>query len=348
MAQENQLENYTAAIDAKDSETAIAVAEQPEQIEAQPETSNEVEDYRRQRSPKKRIDKLTAEKYELQQRAERAEQRARELEAKQSQRADGAQSEPAAHEQPQSEQKDVTDVKTSAGSETENNDARLAAVRSRHSDFEDAIKNAAARPIPNTIVFAAQQADNKEEIAYFLAKNPQIADELMTANPTAVEAREYIRELSQNLHRVHAEQDFKRFIADNPQYREKQQRIFEAGRQVWEDKEWQALAKSNPNRFEVGRHVIAALYELENGPALGVHLLRNPDICDRLRGMSPQRAIAELGRLSAEINKKPERSESKAPPPITPVGSSSQRSIEYSDEMSVEDYDKYRRNGGGR
>ena len=354
MEQENQLENYTAAIDAHDSETAAAVAEQPEHVEEQRERSNEVEEYREQRRPRKnpknRIDKLTAEKYELQQRAERAEQQLKEFQAKPPQREEPAHSEPAREEASTERKVETREEKPTPRSETENGNTRLAAVRERHSDFDQVIKNAAGNPIPDTIISAAQQAGNREELAYFFAKNPDLCKQLMEANPTAEQARSYVQGLSQDLNRVHAEQDFKRFIADNPQHQETLKRFNEAGAKLWEDKEWQAVAKSNPNRFMVGRHVIAALLQLENGPALGVHILRNPEICDRLRTMNPERAMAEIGRLSAELDKKPEKSESKAPAPITPVGGGSGRnqSIALSDDMSLEEYSRARKSGAGR
>lgn len=345
MAEETQFDDYTAAIAANDSETAAAVADQPEQVEQRLEPSNEVEEYREQRRPRKnpknRIDKLTAEKYELQQRAERAEQQLKEFQAKSPQREETA---------PLRTDRTRAEDDPAARSQEENGNTRLTAVRERHSDFDQVIKNAASNPIPDSIVFAAQQAGNREELAYFFAKNPDLCKQLMEANPTAEQARSYVQELSHNLNRVHAEHDFNRFIADNPQHQETVKRFKEAGAKLWEDKEWQAIAKSNPNRFQVGRHVIAALMEIENGPALGVHLLRNPDICDRLRGMSPERAIAEIGKLSAEIGRKPEKSESKAPAPITPVGGGSGRnqSLALSDDMTVDDYTQARKNGAGR
>lgn len=72
--------------------------------------------------------------------------------------------------------------------------------------------------------------------------------------------------------------------------------------------------------------VIRAMKEMDNGPAVAVFLAQNPEVAKKMMEMSPLKAIAEAGKLSAKLAK-PEtpapKPKSTAPAPITPVGGSS-------------------------
>lgn len=61
--------------------------------------------------------------------------------------------------------------------------------------------------------------------------------------------------------------------------------------------------------------------ESDLGPDLAYHLGKHPLDAARIASMSPVKAARELGRLESEIAARPKANPSKAPEPITPVGS---------------------------
>lgn len=69
-------------------------------------------------------------------------------------------------------------------------------------------------------------------------------------------------------------------------------------------------------------HIRDAMLTSEVGPKLLYHFAENPDAMKRLSDMPPVRALAELGKLEARFEAKPEKptvAKSKAPEPITPI-----------------------------
>ncbi len=81
--------------------------------------------------------------------------------------------------------------------------------------------------------------------------------------------------------------------------------------------------------IDVAPHVASYIAESELGPKLGYYFAKNPDELSRIQKLSPIRGIAELGKLEASLDKKPEPKEvkaepvvSKAPAPITPIDAS--------------------------
>lgn len=72
-------------------------------------------------------------------------------------------------------------------------------------------------------------------------------------------------------------------------------------------------------------HMAQYIVESDLGPLLGYHLAKHPDVLERLSKLSPVRAVAELGKLEATLEKKPEekkpviREVSRAPAPISPL-----------------------------
>jgi hypothetical protein len=75
---------------------------------------------------------------------------------------------------------------------------------------------------------------------------------------------------------------------------------------------------------------------LDNGAELIYHLGSHLDKADALAGMSPMAAMVEIGRMSVEMNKKPEIKPSAAPDPIEPVQAGSALSSDIGDDMSVD------------
>lgn len=82
--------------------------------------------------------------------------------------------------------------------------------------------------------------------------------------------------------------------------------------------------------------VADALVQSENGPELIYHLGTHLDLADKLSSMTPQAAMMELGRISANMNTKPEIKQSAAPEPIEPITSGGSLSKDLG-EMSMEE-----------
>jgi hypothetical protein len=62
------------------------------------------------------------------------------------------------------------------------------------------------------------------------------------------------------------------------------------------------------------------IMDSEHGPDVAYYLGKNPAKADQIAQLSPMRAARELSRIEAEIAARPKASPSKAPEPITPVG----------------------------
>lgn len=87
----------------------------------------------------------------------------------------------------------------------------------------------------------------------------------------------------------------------------------------------------------VAPYVAEALKDSDNGPALLYHMAKNPDIADRLNGMTPTRAAMEIGRLEATLGAKPVKTPSNAPAPITPIAAVRTGNLDLA-AASMEDY----------
>jgi len=82
--------------------------------------------------------------------------------------------------------------------------------------------------------------------------------------------------------------------------------------------------------------VASAMMSLENGAEMIYHLGNHLDKADSLAGMTPMAAMAEIGRISAQMSVKPEIKTSAAPDPIEPVTAGSSLSDKIDDEMSID------------
>lgn len=79
----------------------------------------------------------------------------------------------------------------------------------------------------------------------------------------------------------------------------------------------------NTADFKVSPAVMEVIQDSESGPALAYHLAKNPDEALRISKLSPLGAARELGKIEAGLStaKPVQKSVTKAPAPITPVGS---------------------------
>jgi hypothetical protein len=102
------------------------------------------------------------------------------------------------------------------------------------------------------------------------------------------------------------------------------------------------------SEIPIAGHVALALMEADKGPELAYHLAQNPDVADRLNGMSEARAAIELGKIETTLGVKAPKAASKAPAPIEPVrsGSSQAKPLDKIDDM--EEYKAARRKQGAR
>ena len=77
----------------------------------------------------------------------------------------------------------------------------------------------------------------------------------------------------------------------------------------------------------VSNEVRDAIFESEVGPRILYHLAENPEIAEKLQGMTLTRALATIGKLEGQFEKtepqiKPTVGRSKAPAPINPIKAS--------------------------
>jgi hypothetical protein len=89
-----------------------------------------------------------------------------------------------------------------------------------------------------------------------------------------------------------------------------------------------------------------AIREHEMGSEIVYYLLKNPDIAKKLAKMSVFRQVAEVGRISAVLERSetpaPVKPRTTAPAPITPVSGGSTSATPDPSKMSVAEYRKYR------
>jgi hypothetical protein len=90
----------------------------------------------------------------------------------------------------------------------------------------------------------------------------------------------------------------------------------------------------------VSEAMAEVIAESDVGAELAYYLGKNLEIASRIAQLSPLAAAREIGKLEAKLSQQPSK-ETKAPPPIEPVGQRGKVS-EDPDKMSVEDWLKWR------
>lgn len=88
-----------------------------------------------------------------------------------------------------------------------------------------------------------------------------------------------------------------------------------------------------------------AIREHENGSEIVYHLLKNPDVAQKLAKMPVLRQIAEVGRISAVLERSdtpaPVKPRTAAPAPITPVSGGSTSATPDPGKMTMAEYRKW-------
>ncbi len=130
--------------------------------------------------------------------------------------------------------------------------------------------------------------------------------------------------------------------------------------QSWQEKLTSARAETpdfdqvmNNADVNVANHVADLLLESDAGAKIAYHLAQNPDVLEKINGMTPAKVAIELGKLEVAITKpanvapepKPDVKISKAPPPTRPVGQGRSTTPALAD-LSMDDYVKQRRSQG--
>ncbi len=195
------------------------------------------------------------------------------------------------------------------------------------------------------------------ELAVEEAKKP-VAEDFETTE-------EYLEALTD----FKADERFKKNQAEEAQKAEQQeqQEVFEA----FGERQDKARAAHDDydevvggGNLQIPQSALLAIIELDNGPDVAYHLAKNPELPKKLMDLSPLKAVAEIGRLSAILatpaqeaanppaHRTPEQEAGKppapkkpasgAPPPITPVGGSTTKTDVPMDEMSMVDYNRAR------
>lgn len=109
------------------------------------------------------------------------------------------------------------------------------------------------------------------------------------------------------------------------------------------------VGKSTP----IPQSVVLAIIEMDNGPDVAYYLGKHPEICKKLVGMGQLSAVAEVGRISANLTPTEEVEEgneritvpkvpTRAKEPIRPVSGSSTKSSIPLDELPYAEYARIR------
>lgn len=133
---------------------------------------------------------------------------------------------------------------------------------------------------------------------------------------------------------------------------------------TWEQRQAQARAAMpdydavlGASDAPVAAHVAEAIQDSEHGPALAYHLAKNPDLLDRLNGLSPRAADRELGRLEERLSSKPAEpgtqpaaepapaKTTQAPKPAAVTSSQGRTIAQDPSKMTMAEYEAFRSKG---
>lgn len=91
-----------------------------------------------------------------------------------------------------------------------------------------------------------------------------------------------------------------------------------------------------------------AIKDSDMGPEVAYYLGKNPDQAERIARLNPAAQVREIGKIEARLESKPPKSASKAPPPISPVGSGGGGGEQDMSRMSQAEYEAYRKKWASR
>lgn len=82
-----------------------------------------------------------------------------------------------------------------------------------------------------------------------------------------------------------------------------------------------------------------AILEAEDGPAIAYHLGQNPEVAERIAGLTPAQQVYEIGRISVKLAAPPPKPK---PEPIRPLNARNAAGPKSPSEMTMEEYAAYR------
>lgn len=137
--------------------------------------------------------------------------------------------------------------------------------------------------------------------------------------------------------------------------------------QTWAERQVQVRTKTSDydavvavSDVQIAKHVGDLILESEVGPSLAYMFAKNPQVAERLNGLTPMQAAREFGRLEAAVNgggasapvapvaapaAAPAGRTTNAPPPAKAIPQTSSTQVDMS-KLSTEDYLKARRAQG--
>ena len=196
--------------------------------------------------------------------------------------------------------------------------------------------------IPNRAVTAIEAMRNSEDVVFYLAKNPDICQELLENEASATQR---IGEISRELMQRAPAQAPRQQQPDQETLRHNQLLNAHLARmnalRATDPEAAKAIdaavASNQSSGIGPSPYVYSAILDQSNSEYVARYLLTNPAELVRLNGLHPTSAITEVGRLAERLEAKAasRRERAKPPSPITPVGASSSRTGLSLDDPSV-------------
>lgn len=133
-----------------------------------------------------------------------------------------------------------------------------------------------------------------------------------------------------------------------------QRQAFEQHKNAWHQEaetkydDWYDVFGSN-NTLTISDIMADVLMNGDNGIDVAYFLGKNPKEAKRIFNLPPSRQAYELGKLEMKLssNPPPQRNQTKAPKPTSPVGGK-ETPAKRPEDMSYEDYKAWRSQGGGK
>jgi hypothetical protein len=221
---------------------------------------------------------------------------------------------------------------------TEESNPQFEAARQRHEDFDHVMREADQKGIgadmSAELRSAIEKTPNRAEVVYLLAKSPELIQRLkkdFERDPSIVAKLSSDVEL---IHRQASDPTFRRVFMQRDEHQKRTAQLLMA---------LPDAAKLSTIPVPVHSDVERAIYEQSNSPDIDIYLRRNPAEVSKLQRMTVHAAIAEIGRIAAQLESNAKRERVRAPEPISPVGASASRSGTSSyEQMSIKEYIKTR------
>lgn len=193
---------------------------------------------------------------------------------------------------------------------------RLQEISEYVPDFEELRQVAMNIPITPGLGSSIAQLPNSADVVVQLAMNPAWAEQLNYL-PRGLQQRA-LRELSAEISALNGDSEGPdQAVKDAYNQHAEEARAKHGDFDQALNQEWDA----SPEQQKTYAHVEQACLEMEDGPEVAYYLAKNPEERDELLSMSPNRAVAQLGRISAALAESDESEDKRSalPAPLRPV-----------------------------